>query len=287
MKNLHSYSWLVLDIDGTTVTSDKVLDPKTRDVLVALQTQGIRIVLASGRPLEGIYPIAKQLGFDSFDGYMVAFNGSIVQHYRTGKRLFETYLSHSLLLDIWNDAYQYGLGIMTYDTNRIISGTCPDAFMKNESKWSHLPIEWHENFIDHIPENVCQCVLTGSSSQLTQVQRSLESRYMGRASLYHSEPNCLEVTPYGVDKSYGMKRLFSGLHISPSQIVFCGDSYNDIGMLQYAQVGVAMANAPSEVKSVADYVTKHSNDEQGLLEVVQRFFLCQGASLKQAGLSPS
>lgn len=61
MKNLHSYSWLVLDIDGTTVTSDKVLDPKTRDVLVALQTQGIRIVLASGRPLEGIYPIAKQL----------------------------------------------------------------------------------------------------------------------------------------------------------------------------------------------------------------------------------
>lgn len=272
MKNGHSYSWLVLDIDGTTVTSKKVVDPETRTILWKLQTRGVNVVLASGRPLEGIYPIAKQLGFGHFDGYMAAFNGAIVQHYGTGMRVVEKWLSPSFLYHVWEDARQYGLGIMTYDANRIISGTRPDAFMKSESAWSHLPIDWHEDFMSHIPEKVFQCVLTGSPSTLKEVRGILTRRYEGLASVYHSEPNCLEVTPYGIDKSYGIRQLFTTLHVPPSQIVFCGDSYNDIGMLQYAQVGVAMANAPKDVKSFADYVTKRSNDEQGLLEVAQRFF---------------
>ena len=88
---------LVLDIDGTTVTSQKCVDPDTKDALLQLQKQGIRLILASGRPPEGVYPIARQLRLQQFGGYIVAFNGSKVIEYKTKRCLYEQYLSKETL----------------------------------------------------------------------------------------------------------------------------------------------------------------------------------------------
>ena len=75
-----------------------------------------------------------------------------------------------------------------------------------------------------------------------------------------------------MDKAYGLKYLLRHLNIPKEEMVCCGDSYNDIRMLQYAGVGVAMANAPENVKLFADYVTERDNDHLGVAEVVERFF---------------
>ena len=117
---------LVLDIDGTTVTSQKCVDPDTKDALLQLQKQGIRLILASGRPPEGVYPIARQLQLQRFDGYIVAFNGSKVIEYKTKRCLYEQYLSKETLRSLWYDARCYGLGIMTYGKGKIITASEPD-----------------------------------------------------------------------------------------------------------------------------------------------------------------
>ena len=214
----------------------------------------------------------------------MAFNGSKVIEYKTKRCLYEQYLSKETLRSLWYDARCYGLGIMTYGKGKIITASEPDPYVRAESSWSHMPIVLHEDFLKHAPKTIYQCLLTGKPEQLQALNPLLSKLYLGKAEVFHSEPSCLEVTPCRVDKSLGLKKLFCHLDISPSQVVCCGDSYNDIGMLRYAGVGVAMANAPQAVKEFADYVTQYSNDERGIVEVVRRFF---PAVLRHNTTSPS
>lgn len=263
---------LVLDIDGTTVTSKKRIDAATQKALIELQERGITVVLASGRPPEGIYPLAEALGFSHFDGSVVAYNGAKVIHYKTKQCIYEQCLDADVISDFYYEAQQYGLGIMTYDDGQIITGTEPDAFMEAESSWSGLPIVWQKDFLQHVPSRAHQCIVTGEPKWLEKLAPVLLEDYAGRAEVFHSDLHCIEVTPCGMDKSVGLRVLFDSLKINPERVVCCGDSFNDIGMLQYAHIGVAMKNAPQQVRRIADYVTKRTNDEQGLLDVLARYF---------------
>ena len=69
------YRLLVLDIDGTVTNSKKEVTPKTREQIIRLQREGVKVVLASGRPPEGVFPIAKVLQLEQFDSYLLTFNG--------------------------------------------------------------------------------------------------------------------------------------------------------------------------------------------------------------------
>ena len=120
--------------------------------------------------------------------------------------------------------------------------------------------------------SVNECLLTGHPDELEALEPYLSCKYFHEAQIFHSEPWYLEVAPKQVDKAYGLKYLLRHLNIPKEEMVCCGDSYNDIRMLQYAGVGVAMANAPENVKLFADYVTERDNDHLGVAEVVERFF---------------
>ena len=90
--------------------------------------------------------------------------------------------------------------------------------------------------------------------------------------MFRSDPFFIEVVPKGVDKALTLEQLLPLMGATQEQTVCCGDGYNDISMLQYAGVGVAMANAQEPVKEAADYVTNATNDEDGLVEVIRKFF---------------
>ena len=117
-----------------------------------------------------------------------------------------------------------------------------------------------------------QCILTGEPDLLDEVEPIFFNRYCHEAQIFRSEPFYLEISPKNVDKAYGLKYLLRAIGISREKMVCCGDSYNDIRMLQYAGLGVAMKNAPESVKTVANFVTEHDNDHDGIAEVVERFF---------------
>ena len=79
--------------------------------------------------------------------------------------------------------------------------------------------------------------------------------------------------PLGVDKAASLERLFQIIGVDKKNSIACGDGFNDMSMIQYAGIGVAMANAQDAVKEVADVITSKTNDEDGLLEVVERYLL--------------
>ena len=90
--------------------------------------------------------------------------------------------------------------------------------------------------------------------------------------VYRSEAFFLEILPKGVDKATAIEKLLLMLRCTREELICFGDGYNDMTMLEYAGMGVAMGNAKDEVKAVADYITS-GNDEDGIVEVIDKFVL--------------
>ncbi len=112
--------------------------------------------------------------------------------------------------------------------------------------------------------------MTGDPEKLEVLEKKAAKDFEGRLSVYRSEGFYLEMMPLGVDKAYGVSRLLQRIGYSRSQMVCCGDGFNDLPMIEYAGMGVAMANAPDELKEKADYVAP-SCDEDGIVCVIEQF----------------
>ncbi len=165
-----------------------------------------------------------------------------------------------------------GIGMAAYQPGRIVAGTRPDSYMELESRISGMPLDFHENFKQYVDFSVNECLITGEPDVLENLEPVFSHKYFHEAEVFHSEPFYLEVVPKNVDKAYGLKYLRRRLEIPREKIVCCGDSFNDRAMIQYAGLGVAMKNAPDPIRLVADYVTEHDNDHDGIAEVIERFF---------------
>mgnify|MGYP001852585142 FL=1 len=98
----------------------------------------------------------------------------------------------------------------------------------------------------------------------------LKNQYHGLLNIYKSEPYFLEIMPQNIDKAYSLRKLLDSLRLNADQMICCGDGYNDVSMIEYAGLGVAMANAQDVVKEAADFIT-YSNDEAGVLRVIDLF----------------
>ena len=267
-----NYQLLVLDIDGTVTNSKKEVLKKTREAVIRIQEQGIRVVLASGRPPEGVFPIARELQLDRFGSYVLAFNGARIIDFRTRNCMFEKCLPRHIPARLLEEAGKNGIGMAAYQEGFILSGTGTNKYLELESFISGMRIEHETDPSVFSRLSVNECLLTGDPQDMENLEPVFKRRYFHEVEIFNSEPFYLEVTPKNVDKAYGLKHLLRILEIPREAMVCCGDSYNDMGMLQTAGVGVAMANAPDRVKAVADYVTVNDNDHDGIAEVIERFF---------------
>lgn len=265
------YKMLVLDIDGTATDSKKEVLPRTRDAVIRLQKAGISVAIASGRPSQGIAPIADQFQFDKYGGYILAFNGARIMNWKTRECVYARSLNPSMVRKLYRDALEFQVGIITYEDTRIVSGTPEDPYMKIEAGINHLPLYFPEDFGQYVTSPVPKCLFTGEPERLEKMESILADKYFHEAQIFRSEPYFLEATPKNVDKAYCLERLLNLLSLSREELVCCGDGYNDISMIQFAGLGVAMANAQEKVKQVADYIT-YSNDEDGVAHVIEKFF---------------
>ncbi len=266
------YRLLVLDIDGTVTNSQKEVTERTRKAVLQLEEKGVRVAIASGRHPRGVLPIARTLDFHKSGNFILAYNGAKIIDVRQNACVYERKLPAYLPARLWKDAKKYGLGILTYTDHALIAGTKPDAYMELESQISHIPIEYHEDFCRFVDFSVNGCLFTGPPEDIEAIEPVLSHRYFHETQIFRSEPCFLEVVGKNVDKAYSLKHLLEILGISREEMVCCGDSFNDISMIRYARLGVAMANAREQVKDVANYITERDNDHDGVAEVIEKFF---------------
>ena len=244
------YKLLVLDIDGTVTNSQKQVSEKTREAVIRLQEKGVPVAIASGRPPQGVSYVAQALEFQTYGSYVLPFNGARILNFKTKECVFERTLPLSLPARLWRDALENHIGIITYRGDVIYSGTEPDQYMAIESRINQMPIEYRKDFGSFVDFPVNKCLLTGDGQDLEALEPVMARKYQHEAQVFRSEPYFLEITPKNVDKAYSLRHLLDILGISREEMVCCGDGFNDVSMIQFAGLGVAMANAQEKVKDV-------------------------------------
>lgn len=267
-----NYRMMVLDIDGTVNNSRKEVTPRTMESLWHLQEKGVMVAVASGRPPMGVAPVADILKLDQFGSYILGFNGARIINWKSKECVYEKTLPLHMPRKLLSDCADWGLGMLTYDETRVIAATRGDRYMEIEAKINRVPLTFPEDLESFLQTPVNKCLLTGEPENIAAAEEELAEKYRHEAEIFRSEPYFLEVTPKHVDKAYCLSRLLGILEIPREQVICVGDGYNDISMLQFAGLGIAMANAQTAVKAVADHVTARDNDHDGIVEIVDKYF---------------
>lgn len=263
---------LILDIDGTLTNSKKEISQKTLEALLDFEERGGIIVIASGRPTHGVKWICDVLKLQQYGGYTLCFNGARITNISTGEVVYQQCFPKECIKPLYEYAKIHDMGLVTYLDDKVILATREDEHTRFEANLNHMELIKVEDFPSYVDFDINKCLFTANVEDAPELEKELAKQYKDVLSIYRSEPFFIEAMPLGVDKAASLEHLFEIIGIDKEDTVACGDGFNDMSMIKYAGVGVAMANAQDAVKEAANMVTKKTNDEDGLLEVLDLYF---------------
>lgn len=258
-----TYKMIALDLDGTLKNSHNEITPKTREALITCQKNGIIVVLASGRPTPGLRHEAATLELEKYNGVLLSFNGARVYDIKSDRVIYEKVVSKAMADVMYDHAKKYHLACMTYDGNDIVTEDGDDKYVNVEKEINDIQIRQVTNFKAAFNHDVNKVLLTGEPDYLAEIEAEFKAPYEGKLSIYRSSPFFLEVMANGIDKAASLAKLLEAYHMTKDELIAFGDGFNDISMIKYAGLGVAMGNAQEPVKQAANMVTT-SNDEDGI-----------------------
>ena len=269
------YKIIVLDLDGTLTNRDKIITPRTKEALMRAQDMGKIVVLASGRPTPGVMPLAQELRLWEHRGYILSFNGGMIVNLSTGEVVFDCQLPPQVNSRVIDLSREHVVDIMTYEGDRIIASSASYQYIALESRVCHMEVKEigdPEEMKAYVTFQVPKFILTDDGDYLATVEPKVKAVLGKNYSVYRSDPYYLEVLPKGIDKAKSLERFLEVTGYKREELIACGDGYNDLSMIKFAGLGVAMENGVLPVRQAADYITRSNNDD-GVAHVVEKFML--------------
>jgi len=267
------YKLLVLDVDGTLLNRHNEISKRNLAALLKVQQMGVRIVLASGRPTNGLLPLAKSLELQNYGGFILSYNGCKIINMEDGKTLFERRINPEMLPYLEKKAHKNDFAIFTYHNDTIITNRPNDKHVKAEARLNQLQIVEEKEFSTSIDFAPCKCMLVSDDSEaLTGLEEHWKKKLNGNLSVFRSEPYFLEVVPCGIDKANSLGVLLELFDVRREEVIAIGDGVCDVSLIQLAGLGIAMGNSLDSVKVCADYVTA-SIEKDGVAQAVEKIIL--------------
>lgn len=271
---------ILLDLDGTLLTDEKLISPQTKQTLLHLQAEGVKIVLASGRPKRGIEPFAEELKLHEYGGLLVSSNGACVTDARTNEMVFEqaihpedasallNYLTAFDVIPMINDeTYMYVTDV--YSGMLELNGK-PFNIIEYESRGGRFQLREAARLADAINFPVYKILVAGQPDYLQANAAALIAPFADRVTGMFTAAMYYEFTALGIDKAKALDLVFRELGIDREHVIAFGDGHNDRSIIEYAGIGVAMANAVTDLKSIATEVTL-SNNHDGIATFLSRY----------------
>lgn len=262
-----NYRLVAIDIDGTLLTDDYRLTEQNKEVLYTAAEAGVTVVLCSGRAPHSVTPILSEIGIE---GYYVAHNGAVAVHSGTQEMLLE---NGFFMEDVQ--------AVMEYCHMRGIHTDFCTAFdMYTESMERDDVREMYAKYLAmpkviadplSLRERLVKFTLFGKEKELDCAYDDLSALNLP-VQLLRSGPFYIDVIERTTSKGAALNHLASHIGVPLSETIAIGNYYNDLTMLSIAGVGVAVANAPEDVKAQADLVVA-SNNDSGVAEALTRLVL--------------
>lgn len=266
------YKLMVTDIDDTLLTSDKRITDRVKESLIKAQDCGVKLAIASGRLPIGVKPYYDALGIRERGGYYLAFNGGLILD-SEDKVVHGTVLERKYLDSIYHALRPFDVTVLAHQHDKIFTDNNQNSYAYTEPEALHLPLNIVDNLLDYVDWDLHKILIAGEPEILREVEPFLKEQFGEELDIFFSAPFFLDVMPRGVNKGAGVRYIAEKLGIGMDEVIACGDSGNDISMVEAAGLGVAMKNGEADLRAVADYVTEHDCDHDGIAEVVEKFIL--------------
>jgi Cof subfamily protein (haloacid dehalogenase superfamily) len=256
---------VALDIDGTLLDPQHQLSSANIAAVRAVQAQGIRVVIATGKTSYAAQPLREQLGLSKMGVYIQGLDviGS------AGTPLQRTFLPNT----IWQTALPFrdalAVDLVAYSEDDGIFATQPSARIARLDGYGEPPLQICE---DWTQLKIHKLLVMAEVETLPSVRTALESAFHTQADIVQALTDMVEILPLGASKGAGLAVLLTHLGIDWQQVLAIGDGENDIQMIRNAGLGVAMGNAHPELQDVARFHTT-SNRENGVAHALYTLLL--------------
>ena len=287
------YKLVAIDLDGTMLNQYGVVTENTKNVIKKTIHKGIDVIIASGRPIDSIQAIAKEI---ESQNYFIAGNGALVYDIQKKEIMYDKFLPKEKVLEIIKICEENSISYNVYTQQTILATALKynvlyyqkENLKKEESKQTKISII--ENMYEYVKDKkeekflkmtICddnQTVFQSIIRKLRKIEgiEVLDVSHMSRKTIKQGteeitiEYYYTEITVKNVDKWYALEYLMKKLDIKKEEVIAIGDNINDKKMIQEAGLGVAMGDSTPVVTQIADYVTS-SNKEEGGAKVLEKF----------------
>lgn len=263
-----------LDLDGTVFNNKKEITPPVREAIMRAIQLGVVVLPATGRPQSGI---ARE--FLDIPGvrYALSSNGAAVRDLLTGRTVYQCCIVPPIVREIVQKLQREVCALEVYKDGEAYTDVrsagywdvcVPNEYVRAYVKKTRIIGESLAPYIEgDIPAIEKINISFPSEKERDIAEREIKKR--GDVLVTHGLPNNMEINAIGADKGEGLLRLGELLHMKKEEIAACGDSVNDLAMIQKVGFGVAMGNALPEVKRAAKMVTA-TNEEDGVALFLQK-----------------
>jgi len=262
------------DVDGTLLDDDEKVTARTRAAVTAAVDAGALFVLATGRPPRWVHPVVDALGFAPM---AVCANGAVIYDPSTDRIVSARTLSVEALGELAEIATRIipGAGLAVERVGRSAHDAATPQFVSSpgyEHAWLN-PDNTEVSVEDLLSAPAIKLLIRKAGAQSADMADALAKHLGGQGDITYSTNNGLvEVVPLGVSKATGVDELTRPLGITAAEVVAFGDMPNDVPMLGWAGLGVAMGNAHPDAVAAADEVTT-TNADDGVARVLERWWL--------------
>lgn len=267
---MHKFKMVCLDIDGTLLNSRHQITPRTKEVIGRIANEGkIAVILVSARMPQGILFLQKELDIRQ---PVICYGGALILD--GDRTLHQVVMPASQVKEIYGLVKSRRIHMSLY-REHVWYVEEMDGWARQESEitgcmpvitdFAPLLEEWEK---EGSGPNKVMCM--AEPEDTGPLHEEIRDQYSGHLNVHLSKTTYLEIMSSGATKTSAIKFLCEKAGVAKSQVIAIGDNYNDVDMIRFAGLGIAMGNAPEDVKRHALYVTL-SNDEDGVGEALRKF----------------
>ncbi len=265
------YKLLALDLDGTLISDDLVITPEAKAAIAAAVERGVTVTLATGRMFRSAVQFAREL---ELSAPLICYQGAMVRHSTTGETIYHLPLPFEMAREAIAWVQERGYHANAYVDDNIYVAEMNEA-AQYYSALARVPAEVVGDllrFVDRPERAPTKLVVVTKEAETPQVLAEMQARFSGPLYVTRSHARFTEAVHPDCSKGAALAALAHSLNIPREQVMAIGDNLNDLPMLEYAGLSVAVANAAPQVKAVSGYVASLPI-AAGVVESIQRFIL--------------
>ena len=269
------YKLVAIDLDGTLVTDEKELTPKTMKAIKEASQKGVKIMISSGRSFYRLEKYIDALDLRKENQYTICFNGGMIVENTTKEMIYSKNLDAEEVKELIQLGKTLGLPIVIYSRDTHYTEQVPEVMQKNSKNLKGMNLKivnFNEMNFEEKENYIYKICFIDKPEIIIEKRKEIPKEIMEKYEITSSVPEYIEIVKKGIKKSEAIKVVMDKYDIKQNEVMAIGDGENDVEMLSFAGLGIAMENAMDDVKEFANDVTT-SNNHDGVANAIEKYIL--------------